>query len=286
MKEKVVCIALSVLIGVGMAACGGSSQAELDAQATKIAADIFATQTAEAPPPTDTPTVAPTLTHTPIPTPTLTDTPTPVPTQTPTHTPTSTPAPTDTPAPTPTLAPTTPVTPIPLADLSDVVLTLDDLPPGFEVVPPEEMGISKESLSQEDFVVESLFVFLEAESFEFVMGFTTLLPTRLEQVGFDVGLSQPDFVMDSFIEGMGVTEVLEKDELPDLKDIGDASTGLTVAVDMDGIPLRMDVVVFRTELVGAFVVAMYLDGEEPVVTVDVLAEKLDARIRESLSSIE
>jgi hypothetical protein len=279
-KEKVVCIVLSVLIGVSMAACGGPSQAEMDAQSTKIAADIFATQTAEAPPPTDTPT------HTPTPTPMPTDTPTPAPTDTPTPMPTPTPAPTDTPAPTPTLTPPTPATPTPLADLSDVVLTLDDLPPGFEAVAPEEMGISKESLSQEDFTVESLFVFLDAESIEFVMGFTILLPTRLEQVGFDAGLRQPDFLMDSLIGGMGVTEILEKEELPDLKNIGDASTGLTVAVNMEGIPWRMDVAAFRTEPVGAFVFIMYLDGEEPVVTVDVLAERLDARIRETLASNE
>jgi hypothetical protein len=89
-----------------LGACG-PSQAELDDQATKIAAEIFATQTAEAPPPTDTPTPEP-PTDTPVP---PTDTPVP-PTDTPVP-PTDTPVPpTDTPAPPtntpvpPTLAPT------------------------------------------------------------------------------------------------------------------------------------------------------------------------------------
>lgn len=75
-----------IVAGISLAACG-PSQAELDAQATKVAADIFATQTAEAPPPTPTPTLTPTPTETPtptpVPTPTFTPTPSPVPTEPP-----------------------------------------------------------------------------------------------------------------------------------------------------------------------------------------------------------
>ncbi|MGD9050078.1 MAG: LppX_LprAFG lipoprotein, partial [Anaerolineae bacterium] len=61
-----------MILGLVVTACG-PSQAELDAQATEIAAGIFATQTAEAP--TDTP--APTPTFTPTSTPTVTPMPTP-----------------------------------------------------------------------------------------------------------------------------------------------------------------------------------------------------------------
>lgn len=71
----------------------GPSQAELDAQATAVAASIFATQTAQAP--TSTPTFTPTSTSTP------TLTPTPTPTKTSTPTPTKTPTPTATATPTP-----------------------------------------------------------------------------------------------------------------------------------------------------------------------------------------
>lgn len=84
-------MALVLLTGVILTTCG-PSQAELDAQATEVAAIIFATQTAEAP--TLTPT--PTLTSTPTPTLPPTATPTPIP---PTDTPTPTPSPTPTPTP-------------------------------------------------------------------------------------------------------------------------------------------------------------------------------------------
>lgn len=76
-KKKVPVVLISLLTSAILVACG-PSQVERDAQATAIVADIFATQTAEAPTPT------PTVTHTP------TRTPTPTATNTPTRTPTLT----------------------------------------------------------------------------------------------------------------------------------------------------------------------------------------------------
>ena len=114
MEKKVLFVLVCVLIGALLVACG-PSHAELDAQATKIAADVFATQTAEAP--TRTPTVPPT--NTPTPTPTSTATPTPNPTNTPTPTPTSTKTPTATPTTTPVITPT------PLPDATVNIKTLN-----------------------------------------------------------------------------------------------------------------------------------------------------------------
>lgn len=79
--DKIMRPALVTLIMLVVLAACGPSQAELDARDTQVAADAFATQTAQAP------------THTPTPQPT--DTPTPEPTDTPTPepTPTATPEP-------------------------------------------------------------------------------------------------------------------------------------------------------------------------------------------------
>lgn len=107
MKIRVILNLLILLAGVTLAACS-SSQPALDATATRIAANIFATQTAALPTLTATPT------ETPAPTATRTPTPTPLPTFTPTATVTPTPAPTSTvtPTPEPTASPThTPIPP-------------------------------------------------------------------------------------------------------------------------------------------------------------------------------
>jgi SH3-like domain-containing protein len=78
MKTRRVLNLLALLTSGALSACG-PSQAELNATATRIAANVFATQTAVAPTATSTPTETSTPTRTPTPTHTPTRTPTPLP---------------------------------------------------------------------------------------------------------------------------------------------------------------------------------------------------------------
>lgn len=79
MESKVVNVSLFLVICIILVACG-PSEAERNAQATAIAASIFATQTSQAPIPTSTPTKTPTPTSTVTPTRTRTPTRAPSPT--------------------------------------------------------------------------------------------------------------------------------------------------------------------------------------------------------------
>lgn len=108
MKKQAILFWLSLFLCVVLAACG-PSQAETDATSTQIVANVFATQTAEAP--------------------TATNTFTPSPTATATQTNTPTPTPTDTPVPTPT----------PTPGLERLILTKDDLPSSFYDMPAETL---------------------------------------------------------------------------------------------------------------------------------------------------
>jgi hypothetical protein len=200
------------------------------------------------------------------------------PTPTPTHTatPTSTLIPTSTITPTPTNTPT--VTPTVQPDLSQTTLTLDDFPAGFEVVPTKDCGISKETLGIDSIEIKSIFCFLKAKPFEMIYGFTALLPTRLMQAAFDARLRQPE-LKETFIEGMGKeVKILEKKDLPEQKDIGDASVGFTILADDHGFPTCMDLILFRRKEVAAIVWVVYLNRDAPIVTIDGIARKLDARI--------
>jgi hypothetical protein len=91
MKTRLRVTLISLLVCVAMPGCG-LSQAQQDATSTQVAANIFSTQTAQAPTNTPTFTPSPTATATPTTTPTLTPTSTLTPT--PTNTPTRTPSPT------------------------------------------------------------------------------------------------------------------------------------------------------------------------------------------------
>lgn len=92
MKARVFSIAFLLLIVAALTGCMSAAEQRI-AQATEIAANIFATQTAQVP------------TATLMPTPTATFTPTPTPSPTPTLTPTSTPTETPSPTPLPTAVP-------------------------------------------------------------------------------------------------------------------------------------------------------------------------------------
>lgn len=195
-------------------------------------------------------------------------TPTAEPSIMPTATQTATPAPTNTPA-----AP---------SDISSVVLTLDDLPPGFEAVSLEEWGLTRDALSNDELTIETIFAFMEYEHFEFLFGFTTLLPTRLDQASFDAELGDTDYLIESFVMGLGASGVTEQSAIPGLDDIGDMSAGLTVVATLEGMAMRMDMVVFRKGPVGAFLLAMYLDGDTPVISIEDASLLLEAKIEEVL----
>lgn len=173
-----------------------------------------------------------------------------------------------------------------LPDLSDVIITLQDLPSGFEEIPPATFGLTKETMNQGLFKVESLFAFLDSNNFEIIMGFTSLLPTKIDQAGFDLSLGQPDFLLDMFIGGMGEVDILEKGEITGLDNIGDKSVALTVVANVEGspAPMRIDLVVFRRDKVGAFIFVMYLEDKIPPAKIGDVANKLDKHIDEALSS--
>jgi hypothetical protein len=182
---------------------------------------------------------------------------------------------------TPTSAPA--ATPTPLPDLSKAVLTLADLPAGFEAL-PFDLSSTSQDASGGAFTTDGTFAFVEAQRFEIVIGFTTLLPNRLQQAGFDGALDQPEMLATWMSMGMGADNFRGQEVLSDLGSIGNASVGLTGVVDMSGIAMRMDLVIFRRGVAGVCIVAMYVEGDAPVVSIDELGSKLDARIVQMIGS--
>lgn len=249
MKSKTPYVLICILMGSLLVACG-PSQVELDATSTQIAANIFATQTAAAP------------------TATLTPTPTSEPTRTPTAT----------------------ITPRPL---SDTVLTVDDLPNGFSSTSPDEFGLASGNLAyfvsldpSDESRIEGGFAFIleTEEDFEILAGATALIPSRLAQAEFAANLP---FMLEAFFFGIGLgvgeDNAAAPEELPDFG-VGNDSAGMTSAVDVEGLLMRFDVISFRRDNLAALVMAIYLDGDDPVLPIMELANRLDDRMIEVLNS--
>lgn len=238
MKQETIAI-LVIGLALSLSACG-PSQAELDATATQVAADIFATQTALAP--TITPTFTPTPTFIPSPTPTIT----PSPTRTRTITPTTVPP------------------------LMAAVLTLGDLPDGFSSMPEQDLAEMSESLPED----ATVFAFTDDEGAQMIMGVLMSYGSRQEQIAFDQMLPS---MLDMLTSPIGGDAPLEP--LTGLDDIGESREGVTFLADTQGESMHWDVMVFRRGEVAEILYYMYPEQDEPVMPFHEIARLLDERLK-------
>jgi len=196
--------------------------------------------------------------------------PTPTPTASSTPTPTSTPTASPTPVPSSTPLPTE--TPEPLG-----LLRLEDLPPGFESVPPEDFGLQEGQEFAEGFTIGNAFAYVEPTNFEVVFGFTMPLERRLDQVGFDVALDRPEVLIEAFVAGLGETGYEEVAVLEGMDQIGDKSNGIGLVMFVDPLAFQVEMIIFRKGELGAFLMLMYFEGEQPQTSIRALAEAMAAR---------
>lgn len=173
-------------------------------------------------------------------------------------------------------------------------LTVEDLPPGFTELPPElatmlasRLELLKQELGQGNMKPENFFAFVNPKNFQIVLGFTGKLPNQSEQASFDASLEkvkQPEVqqqtlsVLQEKLKSFGQIKVTDYRSIPDLSNLANASTGMTLAMEMQGQPLRLDLAAFRRNATGALTGIMYANGEQPLVGVGDLARKLDQRI--------
>ena len=172
--KKTAPILVSLLLVASVTACTSFSESQHNAEATEIAAQVFATQTAQAP--TATPTASPTPTWTPMPTST--------PSPTPTPTPTASPMPTTT----PTLSPTQTSIPFPLPEG-----WIDYGSGGFHIALPEAwqaIDIDQEGM-------EAIFDALEGLDADWAQSITDMLSSEQAQESFKLWAMEPK------VAGMG-----------------------------------------------------------------------------------
>ena len=170
----------------------------------------------------------------------------------------------------------------PEPDISSAVLTLEDLPAGFEEISTDEIGITEADFSEEALQPEEIFIFLNSENFQMVFGFNFLLTKTLDRAAFDVAISQPEISLPAMVNGMGSENVQDEKIIDGFEDIGDAQVGMTMITNMEGVPVRVDVLMFRRDVIGVMVMSMVLDGGDPNITLHDLGLKLDQIIQGSL----
>ena len=177
---------------------------------------------------------------------------------------------------------------------AQAMLTLKDLPSGFRELPPElaaefasRLNVLSQQVGQGSLKPENFFAFVNPENFQIVLGFTNKFPNQPEQASFDASLQQlqkPEVQqqilsqLQEQLKAYGEIKVTEYTALPGLNNLANASTGITLALEMQGQPLRLDFATFRRNTVGAFTAVMYPKGEQAAIAVGDVARKLDGRI--------
>lgn len=162
-------------------------------------------------------------------------------------------------------------------DWSQLTIDSQDLPPEFQGMPAEDLAKLKQELRQNDLAVESVFAFMEPNNFELLLGLTTPLKNQQERNDFEQILAKPEVLQKLVTDGMGETEILEQTQIEELDNIGEAVAGVTLKLNLEGVPANLDIVAFRREAIGAFVFLLYLDGQTPRMSIVNLARTLDNR---------
>lgn len=169
--------------------------------------------------------------------------------------------------------------PAPGGDLSNLVLTLQDLPPGFTEMSSGAAKFKNQlSKPASDFAYQKI----DDKQFQLLIGFTMQLSDAIQQAGFDQAIREGT-VAKAFFEGLNSNKESQFTNptaltLPD--NTGEVSAGWTTQGKIENIPMNVDCAIFRRGKIGAFMATIYLDGMKPTITISEAARKLDSRMME------
>lgn len=119
------------------------------------------------------------------------------------------------------------------------------------------------------------------QQFQIVTGFTTQLPNRIDRATFDAEIREGMFAQ-QFSQGLNssnkefqfanLTALTLEDK------IGEVSSGWTTQGKVRGVPINVELALFRQGKIGSFVAIIYLNGSKPAVTISEAARQLDKHI--------
>ncbi len=204
----------------------------------------------------------------------------------PTPTPVFTSTPTITPSPTPTLTPIPTLTSTPLPDISAARISLSELPKGFEELSPEELGLNKATAGGNALNPQVTFAFVNTRHFQMIFGMNFFVAGKMDRVGFDVAMNQPEIALKQMASGMGAQNVHDEKILTGLEDVGEMQIAMTMVSDMKGVPMRVDIVVFRRDIIGAILISMTMEGQKPNISLHDLGKLFDQNIQKTLQTIQ
>jgi hypothetical protein len=157
---------------------------------------------------------------------------------------------------------------------------LEDMPLGFQELPPEFMDFAMGSGVGEMFGPSA--AFMDMANNVFVITVLSPLEADFQKALFEQQLEDPEALVDMM--GLGIAASgsdmpeFEYELLPGVDDLGDKAIGLRLALEAEGQSLSYDLVVIMRDDVGAIMGVIYGAGNEPSIDVLDLAQLVDGRI--------
>ena len=183
-----------------------------------------------------------------------------------------------------------------------VKLTLQDLPAGFQPLSPEvsamiatQLEAFKGKLNLANIKTEDVFAFVNPNTLQVIVGMTANLPTQTDQAKFDASLKdlQKPAVQEQMLAELKQqlklmpqvpVQVVSYKTLTDMDKLATTSTDLQVGVNIIGQAVNMDMGIFRREKVGALTAVLYMNEDQPTLSITDAARKLDSKIIQSTAA--
>jgi hypothetical protein len=86
------------------------------------------------------------------------------------------------------------------------------------------------------------------------------------------------------VNSLGAQEIREEKLLTGLEDVGEMQVAMAMIADSDGIPIQLEMILFRRDIVGGLLVSVTFEGKAPGISLHDLAKLLDQHIQENLGN--
>lgn len=171
-------------------------------------------------------------------------------------------------------------------DVSTARISLDELPSGFEEIPTDEILAAEKTSSTAEYLPEVVFAFVNTSEFQIILGMNFLLDGPMERLGFGSALKNGDNSLKEFAGALGGQNIREAKILDGMEALGEKQKAMTMLADVEGIPMRVDGVMFQRDIVGGMILSMTMEGETANISLQELGTLLDQHIQESLDPAE
>ncbi len=164
--------------------------------------------------------------------------------------------------------------------VSEIRTALESLPDYLVEIDPSEVEIFISEVGLPPYFSDVL-VLVSEDTFELIQVYTGEL-TDYQRAQFNADLSSPGTFIDDFAQGM-LQELLENSQLHEsgflhIQDVGDKSIAVFAEMTIEGVQLRMDVIMFMKGNIVVMVAVMHQSDTVPTVSVEEVARLLDAEI--------